>query len=76
MKVKITRCTTVSPLQLLTHLWDTYDRVTIENLKVNETQMKIQWNPPLLIESHFLQLEEEQSFAAKGNEKIDDSLLV
>ena len=38
--------------------------------------MKVQWNLPLLIGSIFLQLEEGQSFAAEGNETIDDSILV
>ena len=76
LKKKITRYPTVNPLELLTHLWDTYGEVTIVDLKSNEAQMKMQWNTPLSLDSIFLQLEEDQSFAAKWNEKIDDSILV
>ena len=76
LKKKITWYTIVNPLELSIHLWDTYGEVTIVDLKANEAQMKMQWNPPSLIESLFLQLEEGQSFAAEGNEKNDNSILV
>ena len=76
LKVKITRYATVSPLKLLTHLWDTYGEVTIVDLKSNEARMKVQWNPPSPIESLFLQLEYGQAFAAEGNETIENSILI
>ena len=76
LKKKITRYATVTPLELLTHLWTTYGEVTIVDLGANETRMKVQWNPPSPIESLFLQLEDGQAFASEGNETIDDSILV
>ena len=42
LKKKITRYATVTPLELLTHLWSTYGEVTIVDLGANETRMKVQ----------------------------------
>ena len=53
----------VDPLTFLTHLWDTYEEVTIVDLRSNETKMMAQWNPHSSIKSIFLQLEEGQAFA-------------
>ena len=76
LKKKITGYATVTPLELLTHLWTNYGEVGENDLKPNEARMKAQWNPPTPIETLFKQLENGQEFAAEGNEKIDDSILV
>ena len=75
-KYKLTRYAKVAPLTLLTHLWDTYDKVAIGDLNANEFRMKVQWNPPSPIESLFLQLEDGQEFSKEGNGEISDSTLV
>ena len=75
-KKPITRYALTTPLEIMTHLWDTYGGVTEVDLKANEDRMKVPWNPPTPIETLFLQLEEGQEFALEGNEKIDDTTLV
>ena len=42
---KITRYNHVSPLQLLTHLWNTYGQITEADLIANDNRMSANWNP-------------------------------
>jgi hypothetical protein len=67
---------TVTPLQILTHLWTTYGKVDQTDQTANEQRMRAQWNPPSAIETLFEQLEDGQSFASRGDETISDSQLV
>ena len=72
---EVTSYNQVTPLQLLTHLWDTYGQITEADLSANESRMYADWNPPTPIETLYEQLTEGQKFAARGNEVIDDSQL-
>ena len=66
----------VTPLKLMTHLWDSYGTIDDADHAKNEESMKQPWNPPEPIDTLFEQLKKGQEFAAKGNETISDSQLV
>ena len=76
LKNKVARYAKVTSNELLKYLWQTYGEVTIVYLKYDEAQIKTQWNPPVPIESLFLQLEEGQEFTKEGNKEITNSRLV
>ena len=76
LKNEHTRYAKVSPLALMTHIWDTYGTVDDADQTQNEIRMKQQWNPPTPIETLFEQLEDGKHFAAKGHEVIDDTQLI
>ena len=67
--------TNVTPLELLTHLWNTYGTISESELTTNEEYMKTPWNPPTPIEELFKQLRKGQKFAKQGNVTITDSQL-
>jgi hypothetical protein len=71
-----TKYATVTPLELLTHLWTTYGTIDQSDQTANELRMKAPWNPPAAIETLFEQLQDGQSFAERGNETISDEQLV
>ena len=75
-KHPITQYAQVTPLELLTHLWDTYGTIDEADNRANEERMKEPWAPPVPIENLFKQLEEGQAFAVQGNEIISDAQLV
>ena len=60
----------------MTHLWTSYGTVDDADHAVNEEAMKKPWNPSQPIATLFEQLKQGQEFAARGNEKIDDTQLV
>ena len=66
----------VSPLQLMTHIWNTYVTVEDGDQTHNEKLMKTQWKTTTPIETLFEELDDEQKFAAKGGETIHDSQVV
>ncbi len=72
----VTSYNQVSPLTILTHLWDNYGQIKEADLSANEQRMYADWNPPTPIETLYEQLVEGQRFAARGNEIIDNSQLV
>lgn len=74
-KHPLTEFTTVTPLELMTHLWDTYGSIDQASLSINETRMKAAWMPPTPIEILFKQLNDGKLYAAKGNEQISDENL-
>jgi hypothetical protein len=76
LKHSRTKYATITPLQLLDHLWTTYGKIDQADQSANEKRMRAQWNPPMAIESLFEQLQEGQTFAAKGDETISDSQLM
>jgi hypothetical protein len=53
----------ITPLQLFTHLWDTYRTINQSDQTVDGKCMCTQWNPAKIIESLFEQLQEGQDFA-------------
>ena len=65
-----TRYAKVSPLDLMTYIWDTYGGIDDADQTLNEQRMKSQWMPPTPIETLFEQLDDGKLFAAKGHEII------
>ena len=59
--------TSVSTLDLLTHLYDTYGSITSVDLDKNETTMKTKYDPSQPITSLFKRLEDGMEFAEAGN---------
>ena len=66
----------VTPLKLMTHIWDNYATIDDADHTINEENMRRQWNPPQPIADLFEQLKQGQRFATRGNETIHDSQLV
>ena len=66
----------VTPLHLMTHIWDNYASIDDADHTLNEENMRRQWTPPQPIADLFEQLKQGQRFAARGNETIHDSQLV
>lgn len=62
----------VTTLALLTHLWDTYGSISMQELNANSKRMLAQWNPPTPIEDLFTQLEEAAAFAILGGAPYGD----
>jgi hypothetical protein len=62
-------CTT---LQLLTHLWTLYGKITPAELDQNAVNMRLPWSPPTPIQTLFAQLEDGISYAAAGNEILSE----
>ena len=65
----------VSPLTILTHLWDNYGEIQSGDMTENEKRMKAPWCPPTPIEDLYKQLREGQVFAAKGGETISEATI-
>ncbi len=76
LKHPITQYNRVDPITLLTHLWTTYGDIQSLDLTANEARMYADWNPPTSIETLWNQLQDGQSYARRGGEFIDDTLLV
>ena len=76
LKHPCTKYATITPLQLLTHLWSTYGKIDQSDQSANEQRMKSPWNPPATIETLFEQLQDGQEFAARGHETISEEQLV
>ena len=68
--------TDVSPLKLMTHIWDNYATIDDADHTINEENMRRQWAPPQPIADLFEQLKKGQRFAKTGNETIHDTQLV
>ena len=66
----------VSPLDLMTYIWENYATIDDADHARNEDNMKRPWSPPQPIADLFEQLKRGQTFAAQGNEVIDDSQLI
>ena len=76
LKDPITMFSSVSPLDLLTHLWEEYGTITSDDLSDNYNKMTAPWHPPTPIENLFGQLKKGQEFAAKGGETFDEPQLM
>jgi hypothetical protein len=75
-KHAVTLYAKVTPLMLLTHLWDTYGSIDQADQTANEARMRKDWHPPNPIEELYEQLIEGQNFASKGRETISDGQLI
>ena len=68
--------TLVTPMQLLTHIIETYGTITDKDKTNNEERMKAPWIPPTPIEALFEQLMDGRDYAVQGGEIILDSTMV
>jgi hypothetical protein len=66
----------VTALDLITHLRNTYGTMTATDRDANLARMHAPWAPPMLMETLFTQLETGQRIAALAAELIADSQLV
>jgi hypothetical protein len=66
----------VTTLQLLTHLWNTYGRITSSDLDENDKRLNKAWHPPTPIETLFTQLDDAAIFATAGGMPIGDGNIV
>ena len=60
----------------MTYIWENYATIDDADHARNEDNMKRPWSPPQPIVDLFEQLKRGQTFAAQGNEVIDDSQLI
>ena len=51
LKHEFTRYAKVTPLQLMTYIWDTYGAIDDADQTLNEQRMQQQWMPPTAIET-------------------------
>ena len=63
-------------LVLLTHLFDTYGRITANNLEENETRFRASWSPNQPFEELVAQIEEAIDFADAGGSPFSDRQVV
>ena len=66
----------VTTLEILTHLWDTYGSIDDDQLAANIARMNTPWSPPTPIDKLFTQLKIGKKFATEGAEPITDSSAV
>jgi hypothetical protein len=59
-------------LELLTHLWTRYGKITEEMLNDNLVHMMRAWHPSAPIATLYLQLDDAQALATAGNDAISD----
>ena len=76
LKHRITKYSTIEPLDLINHLKATYGMITIDDLTENTKRMTIPWNPPTPIEDLWTKLKDGQEFSNEGGENIPDSQLI
>jgi hypothetical protein len=53
---------------MLNHLFTTYGTITSMQLDANNTEMLKEWDPNMLVELLFTQIEEGQEFANEGGQ--------
>jgi hypothetical protein len=66
----------VSCLDILTHLWDTWGSITQIELDANALRMGAPWNPPTPIDKLFAQLDDGIRFATAGKDKPSDPTVI
>lgn len=62
----------VSPLAILSHLWDAFGKIQLADLIANEARMKAGWYPPMPIQQLFLQFEKGHQFLIASGEVVDE----
>ena len=60
----------VAPLDILTHLYDTYAKIGPKELDANDKRMAAPWDPSQPFENLVLQIQRGVAFAAHGKEAI------
>jgi hypothetical protein len=63
-------------LDILTHLWETYGKITHADLEENVERMKAPWNPDDGVEVLIAQLKLGREYAAAGNDPISETTAV
>ncbi len=66
----------VTTIQILTHLYTTYGKITPQDLDENHNRMKAPFDPSQPIEELFQQIEDAQELATAADEPFTDSQLV
>jgi hypothetical protein len=59
--------------QLLSHLFESYERITARELKKNLARIAAPWNPDTPIETVFANGTNCRKFAVEGNDPISDA---
>ena len=67
---------TVTSLDLLTHLWNTYGTTTQAKLDENVKCMNRPWSPPTPVETLFTQLADASDFAITGGDQMNEIMFV
>ena len=67
LRNQYTGYTTLSTMNILTHLYDAYGQITDLDLDNNEKRMKTPYDPNLPIDNLFHQIEAAEEFAITGN---------
>jgi hypothetical protein len=76
LKHAVTNYATVTTLQLLTHLWETYGTVTAANLDENLKTMSTPWHPSTPIKLLFEQLSDGIILAEAGDSPLHNNHVV
>lgn len=67
----------ISTLAMLTHLWDTYGRITPADIMANnQALMTVFWHPPVPIEELFTEISKLADYAVAGGAPISDIMIV
>ena len=66
----------VSCARMLTHLHDTYGRITPEELERNRMLLSADWNPDDPMEGFWFMIKEVQRYATAGAEPITDAAVI
>ena len=67
---------TVTSLELLTHLWTTYGTITQAELDENVKRTNTPWSPPTHVETLFTQLTDASDFAIAGGDQMNEIMFV
>jgi hypothetical protein len=63
-------------LQLLTHLWTHFGKITADELEKNRVGMRMPWDPSTSIKSVFTKLTKGRLFAEAGNDPITETTAI
>ncbi|ACI65279.1 predicted protein [Phaeodactylum tricornutum CCAP 1055/1] len=65
----------VSPLEILSHLWETFGKIQASDLIANDEHMKAAWHPPTPIQQLFQQLEKGNQFIIASGQVMDERII-
>jgi hypothetical protein len=65
----------VSPLEILSHLWETFGKIQASDLIANDECMKAAWHPPTPIQQLFQQLEKGNQFIIASGHVMDKRII-
>jgi hypothetical protein len=65
----------VSPLEILSHLWENFGKIQASDLIANDERMKAAWHPPTPIQQLFQQLEKGNQFIIASGQVMDERII-